>query len=587
MEELLEPKSFAKILKRDIEEIQTTEKKFGEKSDALAFWYGTRILKLPEEDARKACSFQGGGRTGGEWGIDFFHVDKGRKRIIILQSECSEDLDPNHVFQKPSCVQKLRSALSALNSGQVGRNERIRDAVDAYSEYYSKKKSDKKKFSVDLVALISGKAGRRLIKEKDSFLHDLRKNYPKHEVRIVDFCSLLEEYCKALWQDLPPDFTLRIHPSKSQFKDDAIVVHIPAEEIHRLVKRYKLSLFERNARVPLLKKKVNEAIARQLENSESRKKIWYLNNGLTITCEDFKVVKGKVRIQKGQIVNGCQTAWTISQYTGSLDDTWVLAKIIKAKNSKFENEIRLSTNYQNEILPRDLRSNDPVQLRLQQAFALMGYYYERKRDEWRIRKELRPGIKNEYPKGNLDNERIGKCFLAWIGKPNEAKEEKREIFGKYYQEIFPKERSPYELLLPWLVRAYLYKYHEIGRREQPRKKFILHYVRTRGDLTVLALTGKILERKYLKGSKKTRNIKLLVDRFEKPEDHREFFENFDSAVNLLVKSLQDWARKRKKIVEKQEGAWDSRELHRNYGEILEHPNVRRAIRESMHSLPRL
>jgi hypothetical protein len=425
MTELLSKDEFVEILNQEVKEIQEKEG-FKEKSNVLAFWYGVRVLGLSDRDAKIACRFQG----KGERGIDFFHVDTRRKRITIGQAEASEDLDPDHGFGASS-IRKLRSALSALaNPEKIEEGEPIIEAVGDYNEYY-RQKDDPEKFSVELLAMISGYPTNGMERDAASFSGDLAK-IPKHELKILAFGNLLEEYCKSIEGTPPPNFPLRIHQSKTEFTNNALVISISGNEIRKLVEEKGLSLFEKNARLPLLRGKANPEIAKQLETNEKREKFWYLNNGLTITCRSFQLNDQQIEVYGGQIVNGCQTAWTLSKRKGGLENVWVLAKIVQTGDPKFAYDIRRATNLQTAITLRDLRSNDFVQLRLQKLFEQMGYYYERKKDEWTVRKKIRPAIKSQYLKGNVDNERLGQYFLAFTGNPSKAKEEKREIFGTYY-----------------------------------------------------------------------------------------------------------------------------------------------------------
>ncbi|MEM3139454.1 MAG: AIPR family protein [Archaeoglobaceae archaeon] len=585
MTELLSKDEFAEILKQEVEEIQET-KGFKEKSDALAFWYGVRVLGLSDQDAKNACKFQG----KGERGIDLFYVDSSRKKIIIGQAEASEDLDPDHSFGASS-IRKLRSALSALaNPEEIEEGEPIIDAVGDYNEFYLQKDKKDEKFDVELLAIISGRPTEGMKREAKSFSADLKKR-PKHTLKILDFENLLIEYCKSIEGAPPPDFTLPIHPSKAEFANNALVISILGNEIRKLVKEKGLSLFEKNARLPLRKGKANPEIAKQLETNEKREKFWYLNNGLTITCRSFRLKDRRIEVFGGQIVNGCQTAWTLSKHKGELSNVWVLAKIIQTEDPKFAYDIRRATNLQTAVTLRDLRSNDFVQLKLQKSFERIGYFYERKKNEWNVRKEIRPAIKSQYPKRNvLDNERLGQYFLAFTGKPSEAKEEKREIFGVYYDEIFPKTRTAYELLLPKLISDYLYQNFGVGCRKRGERKTMRYYVRTVGDLTVLALVGEIIKRKYhpfAKSESATRNLRFLVVRFEKPEGYRDFFEKYDKVVKLLLKSIERWAKRKKQEAERRGETWDVRELHRDYADALKDQRIIKCIHKSIDILPRL
>jgi hypothetical protein len=160
----------------------------------------------------------------------------------------------------------------------------------------------------------------------------------------------------------------------------------------------------------------------------------------------------------------------------------------------------------------------------------------------------------------------------------------------YYDRIFPKTRTPHELLLPWLIRGDLYQNFDIGYRKWRERKTMRYYVRTVGDLTVLALVGEIIKRKYhlfAKSTSANRNLRLLVARFENPEEHRDFFGKYDKIVKLVMKSIEHWAKGKKRGTERKGEAWDPRELHRDYIDALKDRTIKKSIRKGMNVLPHL
>jgi hypothetical protein len=583
MTELLSEAEFASILKQEVEDLQGKEG-FKEKSDALAFWYGLNVLALSRQDVKNACRFQG----KGEQGMDFFYLDTSRKKIVIGQAEATENLDPAATFGSSS-IRKLRSAISALaHPDKIDEGDRIIDAVDDYREFHLQR-DGAEKFSVELLAIVSGRPSGGMVKDAASFSADLAER-PKHELKILDFGRLLEEYCESVDKRPPPDFHLRIRSDTIKFAGNALVVSVPGEEIRKLVKDNKLALFEKNARIPLLKGKANPEILDQLETEEKRGKFWYLNNGLTVTCRLFRPEDQTLRVFGAQIVNGCQTAWMISKSKKPLDNVWVLTKVIQTEDHKFAYDIRRATNLQTEITLRDLCSNDFIQLKLQKSFEQLGYYYERKKDEWKVRKKVRPAMVDQFLNGNADNEKLGQCFLAFVGKPHEAKDEKREVFGKFRREVFPNTRTARELLLPWLVRRDLRSAFQVGHRRHGERKTVRYYVRTVGDLTILAFVGEIVRRKYhifTQSARASGILRMLVERFEDQEAHPEFFSKYDKVIKRVLQATESWAKRRKTAASKKGEEWDVRELHIGYHNALRDPGIRKAIHKGVASLPAL
>ena len=187
-------------------------------------------------------------------------------------------------------------------------------------------------------------------------------------------------------------------------------------------------IFNDNVRVYLSKKnKINRKII-ETALSEESPLFWYLNNGITITCDSFTYPKGKrapvVELSNIQIVNGGQTSnalFEASQISPErLEDVLILVRIIETKSQSVSLSIAESTNSQTPIKSRDLRSNDDVQKKLEEAFEGMGLFYERKLKQHADRpKALR-----------IDALSAGQAFLSYSEElPEVAKKDRGRIRG--------------------------------------------------------------------------------------------------------------------------------------------------------------
>lgn len=217
-----------------------------------------------------------------------------------------------------------------------------------------------------------------------------------------------------------------------------LVCSIPAAEIGRLVNdNTDGAVFDLNIRRFLGGRGgVNKDIASTATTTESSYEFWFLNNGITIVCDEFEEVPDPdnphVKLRNLQIVNGCQTATTlaIAQKNGTLAaDVRVLTRIYQTKDPNLVSKIVLTTNNQNQISSRDLRANDPVQLDMEQGFKIFGYFYERK-----IR---------QFDESKIDasrifaNELVGQWYLAVVLKnPSDARARKYKVWGELHSKIF-------------------------------------------------------------------------------------------------------------------------------------------------------
>ncbi|MFZ2390569.1 MAG: AIPR family protein [Minisyncoccales bacterium] len=221
---------------------------------------------------------------------------------------------------------------------------------------------------------------------------------------------------------------------------------VKGSEIARLVKIHGDNLFEANIRKFLGTNKVNKAIAETCKSKNNSQFFWFFNNGITIVCEDFDVVKNPknphIEVHNAQIVNGCQTATTLfnTWKEGKLENkVKVLIKIFSAKDTTFVNKITEATNSQTSINARDLKANDFLQILIEGYLKeKYGYYYERKRNQYK-------GIRISRDK-IINNEKVAQSFVA-IGmkRPSTAKSSKAHLFAdEFYEKIFS---SPVEKLL--------------------------------------------------------------------------------------------------------------------------------------------
>ena len=104
-----------------------------------------------------------------------------------------------------------------------------------------------------------------------------------------------------------------------------LTVRTSVAELAGLTDRYDNQLFERNIRryLGLAGNRVNEAVAATLRSRDQRSNFYFYNNGITITCSQFRHnalqrENWSVQVNDLQIVNGGQTARTVQQIAREL-----------------------------------------------------------------------------------------------------------------------------------------------------------------------------------------------------------------------------------------------------------------------------
>ena len=232
-----------------------------------------------------------------------------------------------------------------------------------------------------------------------------------------------------------------------------LIVTLEAAELVGLVKdpdhpsQVRLSVFNDNVRVYLTKKnRVNRKI-HATALSDKNVEFWYLNNGITMTCDSFSYQPGirapRVTLQNVQIVNGGQTSHALfeayAEQPERVKDVLILARIYETRAREITGDIAEATNSQTPINTRDLHSNDDVQQKLEESFRDLGMFYERKAKQYQ----------GQHRNKRIDAMSAGQAFLAYfLGYPEVAKKDRARIFGDLYDNIFNEDITCQKLHVP-------------------------------------------------------------------------------------------------------------------------------------------
>jgi len=214
-------------------------------------------------------------------------------------------------------------------------------------------------------------------------------------------------------------------------------------------------VFNENVRIYLkLKNRINRGIY-ETALSDENFNFWYLNNGITIVCEECIYTPNLrspiVKLNNLQIVNGGQTTHALFEASlkdpEKIENVLVLVRICETKkNYRISERISETTNSQTPIRTRDLHSNDRIQRKLEEEFKSLGYFYERKKNQQ----------EKEDKALRLDSELLGQIYLSfYLDMPSEAKNQKAIVFADMYDKIYDEEiitaskmMIPYQIFLP-------------------------------------------------------------------------------------------------------------------------------------------
>jgi hypothetical protein len=175
---------------------------------------------------------------------------------------------------------------------------------------------------------------------------------------------------------------------------------------------------------------------------------------VTFICDEYEQLDGQLELQNFSIVNGCQTTVTIGNSSeAAVRDVRVLARFIAAPERAIDSIIRY-TNSQNPIRIWDLSAQDKLQKKLKKELAKLPqpYLYLLRKGEMR---QLTSAEKAKFRRGgegplcSIPHDLSAQYLAAFRGLPAIAYKEKGRVFSAYYDEIFPDQIRPEEIVLVW------------------------------------------------------------------------------------------------------------------------------------------
>jgi hypothetical protein len=213
---------------------------------------------------------------------------------------------------------------------------------------------------------------------------------------------------------------------------EMVIAPIPASELVQMDGIVSGELFAWNVRQWLGKKtKVNRDIELSIQKPAEHRYFPAFHNGLTILCENLDVSDDAVKISSYAVVNGCQSLTGLygnSAYITS--DLKILTKFIRiAPDSELALKITDHANNQNGTTGRDLKSNNPIQTRLQSEI------HSKYKDEvyYRIKRGESP---DWPPEKVIENDLAARILLAFDLKQPWTCHQTYKLFQELHGSIF-------------------------------------------------------------------------------------------------------------------------------------------------------
>ncbi len=428
------------------------------RSAAFLFLVAKTAFEFTDEEA-----FEGVVDGGNDFGVDalyFEHPDNGEIHITLIQGKYKTSLSGDSAFPENG-IANMIAAIGALfdPTVPVRLNPRLEQRVEDIRSFV-------KEGAIPRVIAIAANNGTRWTTEAQQRIDNAAKDFNGQ----VEWRYIGAEDLLALLQARQPiNAELRLVGQATVETFDfrrVLIGRISVAELARLTNDYDNQLFERNIRryLGLAGNRVNEAVATTLRDPDERSNFYFYNNGITITCSQFRHNalqrdNWPVQVNDLQIVNGGQTARTVQQVHqeigAEIEGAEVLIRIYELRRGDTEvvDAITFATNSQNPVDLRDLKANEPRQKALAASITGLGYTY-------RAQREDRTVSHDEFTSAV-----VAEAVLAvWRKRPHQARFRGREHFGALYDTIFDRTLNGAQAI----VAALLLRHAENRRKRRPQ-----------------------------------------------------------------------------------------------------------------------
>lgn len=284
-----------------------------------------------------------------------------------------------------------------------------------------------------------------------------------------------------------------------RYDEKSFVCNISAKSLKDIWKKEgKRGLLALNLRYYIKTDSVDEKIESSIV--ERPENFWYLNNGIIIVCDDFRIQGNVLKLKKFSIVNGGQTTRMIGEVYFE-KDFYLVCKVVKSKykdtdkNNQFIADVAEASNTQKPIKAKDIIANRIEQRNLKTLLSANGIFIEIKRGEKCNTKEY------PYKRNRTKNNELAQELYSFVHlKPGAARNNVSKILQQKdkYDVIFAKHSYDVKFYrdLIWLNQAFLDYSKTINKDDYCDKQF--KGLVKNGKFFTLGLIGYILKNIYNK-----------------------------------------------------------------------------------------
>lgn len=329
-----------------------------------------------------------------------------------------------------------------------------------------------------------------------------------------------------------------------KYGDDAIIVSVSAFGIKDLYGKNGLNLLARNLRYHVAGKAVDQGIKQTIKDNPDD--FWFMNNGLTVLCDEFRISGKEIHLKNFSIVNGGQTTYNLykSSDVNRDNDFYLPCKVIKVRGNNedqkilFSLEIAKATNSQKAIKQVDLKANSPEQIRFSNAMKANGIYYQTKRGE-----VIPANYRDDYK--NSDLSEVGKlCLSAVFQLPASSRSKPSMLYNsEYYEPIFNENQDKIakiakELLyIDYYFRNIFLKKFDNKEQNNPNASELIPFAH---NARTICIAFSAFASRYKSGNIDSTKLSIIFNNIRDGSYSTYFydiFKNIDSITTLFPTSL--------------------------------------------------
>lgn len=352
---------------------------------------------------------------GYDGGIDAYYIDHENRLIYLIQSKFRTN-DKNFTEKNISVEEILAMDIGRILEGndtdENGNpyNGKIKQLIREVSQIENISRYKQKVIILANIAPFTPDQIRRLFDGNKVEVFDHEQCFNKLVFPVVSgtFFNAAELHIAMDLSNKSAGSKIRYEVKTELGYSEITVLFVPTFEIAKTLSKYKNSILKHNPRsyLELEGKKVNNAIRETITERDTNEFALF-NNGITMISDDTDISekvgqlrKAQLAVKNPQIINGGQTAFTLSKIYESMTEEEakevfegkeVLLKVITLLNDeerladkiKLIDDISTATNQQTPVIEADRASNEPIYERLQEKlYSRYGIFFERKRGEF-------------------------------------------------------------------------------------------------------------------------------------------------------------------------------------------------------------